>query len=360
MPNGDVELADYPYRIMKDWCNIVWIINERCNLRCPYCVTGLTRAKGSNTTIADTIGVDGVVENLKKIRAANDMNLYLTITGGEPTLANDFVELCQKLIASDFVIELQTNLVSNQAMDFIQEVGPDGVAQIMASYHGYLLDAKTAWHDKFVKNYCAAVERGHTPVLKIVATPQELKQGLVEKVKKLKEEIPPGSPVLVWVYIRGVPKSAADAAGAYPYSYSDKEKELLDSLTEFRVTAQRMYRDGAGFFKGIRCDSGRGFVVAYRDGVVVRCFTMGRSKVIGDLTQGRIALHKGPERCTMRFCGTTFWPIWYAVDPWNHMPKDLPYGFDEGYFNRFGPKCEVSTTDSDDKMAESQEGQLNG
>jgi hypothetical protein len=345
LPNGDIELGDYPYRIMEDWCNIVWIINEKCNLRCPYCVTGLKRAVGSNVTIADKLGVDKVVENFAKIRKANNMNLYLTITGGEPTLAANFIELCQKLVANDFVIELQTNLVSNNVMDFINNVGPDGVAQIMASYHGYLLDAKMPWHDKYIKNYCAAFEAGHTPVLKIVATPEEIEAGLVEKVRKLKTEIPEGSPILVWVYIKWMPKAPNNPGGAYPYSYTDNEKEILDEITEYRIFTQKMYRDGAGFFTGIKCDAGRGFVVAYRDGIVVRCFPMGRSCIIGSLAEGKIDMNECPKECTMKYCSTTFWPLWYAIDPWSHMPEGLPYGEQDGYFNRFGPKCEIKRID---------------
>lgn len=345
LPSGDVELGDYPYRIDENWCNVVWIINEHCNLRCPYCVTGLKRATGSNVTIVDKLGIDKVIANFDKIRQDSGKNLYLTITGGEPTLVNNFVKFCQKLIKNDFVMELQTNLVSNYVMDFINDVGPDGVAQIMASYHGYLLDDKKSFHDKYIENCTRAIEKGHTAVVKIVATPEEINNGLEEKVDGLKLELPDGTPILTWVYIKWMPPSPGNYKGAYPYSYTDDEKEVLDKVTKYRQTTQKMYRDGAGFFKGIKCDAGRGFVVAYSDGIVSRCLPGGRAHIVGDLKKGELKFNQKPEQCLVRYCSTTFWPLWYAKDPWKYMPKNCPYKKEGGYFNRFGPKCEIKRID---------------
>src|SRR3990167_2133446 len=110
IPNGDIELGDFPYRRDDGWTNVVWIINEHCNLRCPYCVTGWIRAAGSNETIVDRVGIHGTVDRFGRISDMNGKRLYLTITGGEPTLVKNFVPLCEALGKAGFHIELQTNL----------------------------------------------------------------------------------------------------------------------------------------------------------------------------------------------------------------------------------------------------------
>lgn len=38
MPNGDMELADYPARKDESWTYIMWVVVHQCNLRCYYCV----------------------------------------------------------------------------------------------------------------------------------------------------------------------------------------------------------------------------------------------------------------------------------------------------------------------------------
>lgn len=338
MPNSDIELGDYPARMSTEWTNIVWIITHQCQLGCPYCVGW--KSKTPMLTLIDKIGgVSNAVDRFELLRAKAKKNFYITISGGEPTLVKDLPKLCGELTKRGFVVELQTNLTTSYVKPFVDSVNPKNIGQIVATYHGWKLDSSAPAQDLYFNNFSYAVKQGITCILKTVVIPKEIKV-FAAKLALLKKKMPEEGIVLPWVYISGHPNSAIDSNGAYPQAYTQKEGNILDSITPCRRVCQRMYRNGAGFFNGMLCDAGRGFVYMDIDGNIHTCYSQksGRN-VLGSFLSGNLTLHNNPEPCGVGYCGTPFWGLWFGVNPWDYVPGADK---DSTYYCRFGNKVQCA------------------
>jgi MoaA/NifB/PqqE/SkfB family radical SAM enzyme len=330
--NGDIELADWPARKDPNWTNVMWIATQVCNINCAYCV-GWKKTKAS-PTLLDVYGVAGTVARFEKIRSEARKEIYLTITGGEPLLVPALIELCAELTRRKFVIELQTNLLLPSFRNWVDRVDPAQVSQVMASYHAWLLDRDSNERERYLENFRYAFERGLTVVGKRIIFPGEARRAK-EIMQTLERTLPAGAPALAWGYIKRVPHGLGDWNGAYPYSYTPAQKQCLTRLRKYRRECQRLFQEGGGFYRGMRCDSGRGFVFMGVDGTIARCYTtlLQTKKTIGDFGQGTIALHEKPEPCPCNYCGTTILGGRFGENPWDYVPGFTKEGCT---FNRFG------------------------
>lgn len=338
LPDGDKQFPDFKYRKSFDWLHLFWFVNLTCNLNCPYCVVGSRkREKGAATTLVDAYGVDRVVSSFKRLGENAGKNVYVSLSGGEPTLANEFTTLCTALTDAGMTIELQTNLVSPRVGDWLAENTTDGVVQIMATYHGYILDKNQKLYDTYVQNFHDAMQRGFAIICKIVVPPGDIST-IEKRVEKLRNDLPEGAPILVWNYIKGGPKSPTEPNGAYPYAYTKEQEDVLKNLNEFRRAEQQAYRDGAGFFKGMSCGAGTDFVFLCRNGELYRCWPerrLYRKSCFGHIVKDNIHLKKKAQKCRINLCGTVFWPLWYGGAPWKYTPG---WKKEQCYFCRYGPE----------------------
>lgn len=104
---------DYPGNISSV------IFTKGCNMNCPYC---------HNKDIDDSekeIEIDSILDHLNKRKNVLEC---VTITGGEPTLNNDLIDLCKKIKSIGYKIKLDTNgtnsgllinLIENKLVDYI-------------------------------------------------------------------------------------------------------------------------------------------------------------------------------------------------------------------------------------------------
>jgi hypothetical protein len=320
--NGDIELGDYPARIDPDWCNVVWVICHACNQRCPYCVGYSNR--GEAVSLLSEYSIGEVAAAFSKLAETSKKKLYITISGGEPTLVPELPQLCRSLGDMEHKVELQTNLLDDALVDrFINAVPTRFVGQIMATYHGWRLDKNDELRAAWMRNFHHAWERGYTIVLKTVVLPDEV-EAFPEKKKWLQAQLPDGAPILPWVFLKGMPRSLQDFNGAYPYSYTPGQQAILDQETEYRAETQRWYRAGSGFYRGMPCDGGRGFVYLDVKGNLYRCFNAAQMKpppTLGNIMTDEIKLHSGPVACPIHFCSTAFWPLWFGQEPWKYVPR---------------------------------------
>jgi len=342
-PNGDIELGDYPARIDPDWCNVVWVICHACNQRCPYCVGYSNR--GQAASLLSSYGLVAVVAAFAKLGATTGKRLYVTISGGEPTLVPELPELCVALGEMGHKVELQTNFIDEKlCARFIDKVPSRYVGQIMATYHGWRLDKSADIQASYMRSFHRAWESGHTTILKTVVLPDEV-EDFPAKMAHLQSLLPDGAPILPWVFLKGMSISTTDFNGAYPYSYTPEQQAILDEVTKHRGGTQRWYRAGSGFFHGMPCDGGRGFAYLDVAGVLYRCFNAAQIKptppMLGSIMTDDIVLHDGPIRCPIYFCSTGFWPLWFGKNPWDYIPgcneKDAT-------FCRFGPNKREGNT----------------
>ena len=152
----------------------------------------------------------------------------------------------------------------------------------------------------------------------------------------LKKLLPDGAIVLPWVFIKGIPRSKRGLKNAYPYAYTREQHKVLDELFKVRGQCQKLYRGGAGFFKGMKCDAGRGFMVMTWTGHVGRYYTT-RDGVgsLGSFVDETVKINDAPVVCPVKFCTTSFWGMWFGVNPWDYVPKSKR---EDAYYCRFGPE----------------------
>jgi len=335
LPNGDFQLGDYPNRRDPDGLNWVWVITHHCVMGCPYCIGW--KSKTSVPTLIDKMGgISKVVDGFKKVRDKYHKNIYITISGGEPTLVKQIGPLIVALNKENIQVELHTNLTNSRFASSIDKVDPDMLGQVTATYHGWRLDKDKKAQDLYMKNFSYGWRRGYTMILKTVVCPWEV-GGYEDKIKRLKKMIPAGSPVLTWPFIRGKPGSIKDHRGAYPQAYTVKHRRVLRKINKYRAEEQRMYANGAGFFHGMQCDAGNSFLFMDIDGNVSRCYGL-RGRRLGNLKEGNIRLTNGPTPCPAKYCGTPFWGLWYGFNPWDYVPASNK---EVAYYSRFGPKFEI-------------------
>ena len=86
---GEGELAGYP---------TIFIRLTGCNLRCRYCDTEYAFYEGKE------MGIDDIIERIKGYRSR-----YVCITGGEPLLQREVLDLMETLLEDGYIVSLETN-----------------------------------------------------------------------------------------------------------------------------------------------------------------------------------------------------------------------------------------------------------
>lgn len=89
--NGEGQFCGYP---------TIFIRTFGCGLRCSYCDT-MYAVKGRDFT---EIPIDQIVDKVKSFNCKR-----VTFTGGEPLLQKDALDLINKLIEEDYIVEVETN-----------------------------------------------------------------------------------------------------------------------------------------------------------------------------------------------------------------------------------------------------------
>jgi len=112
----DISLVDWDGKISS----VVFLAG--CNLRCPFCYNIKLVLHPEKLP---TIPFEQIENRLKKSRGWVD---GVVITGGEPTIHSDLLELCEKINETDFLVKLDTNgtnpvmvkeLIDKRLVDYI-------------------------------------------------------------------------------------------------------------------------------------------------------------------------------------------------------------------------------------------------
>ena len=333
LPNGDMQLGGYAIRKDKKGLNLAWIITKHCVLNCPYCI-GWKSPKSMPTLIDKAGGVNRLVNKIKRFRDINKKKLYITISGGEPTLVKDLPVLINALNKNNIMVELHTNLTTSKFINFLPAVQPSKMGQVMATYHGWKLDHNNKAQQLYMSNFKKGWDAGLTMVLKTIVTPAEIFT-FEKKIERLKKLLPEGAPILPWVSIRGRPRSPTNANGAYPQAYTKEEGKILDRITQYRYTEQKLYRLGGGFFKNMPCAAGSAYAYMDIDGNIFPCYGLNKLNFsFGNILEQAVKLNDGLVNCPIPYCGTPFWGLWYGKNPWKYVPNAVRKN---SYYNRFGP-----------------------
>ncbi len=110
---------------LKEQCDIeiVWKLLDPCNFRCSYCFR-------SNFDKHKFMDIDKIVEGFNGL----GLTCQISITGGEPFLFPNFVDLCKKL-TERHIIRLATNSSRKEIYRFAEEIDPNRVSSINLNIH---------------------------------------------------------------------------------------------------------------------------------------------------------------------------------------------------------------------------------
>lgn len=309
LKNGDIQLGDYRFRKNKRFTEVVYLITQVCNFDCEYCVGWHERIR--RDTLIDKFSCDRVVDDFRYLEQNTGQQLYIVLTGGEPTLISNFVEFVRKL-TKYFFVELQTNLCTKFIKSFAQRINPERIGQIQASYHSGILDKKPALKKLYLKNFQSLLEKKFSIALKIVAVPWRL-TNLKNELAQIKNQFSEEFPILIQPFIDS----------RYPAAYSREEKEILSKLLKVRRTEGLDCINGAGYFKGMKCGAGSSFVMMDNFGNVYPCHSGFRTKkLLGNLANRDIQFYEGPQPCPVTWCGTVLRALWYGENPWDYIHKN--------------------------------------
>ena len=130
-------LNSCPFNLSDDKTRILWEITPKCNMNCKHCLFYQNTKKGITKELS-TEEVYTIIDNVSK-----DKNISaIWLSGGEPLLRKDIVEVCKYISSKGIVPSLSTNgILLNK--DLIDRLYVSGVNYIHLSLDG----AKAHTHD---------------------------------------------------------------------------------------------------------------------------------------------------------------------------------------------------------------------
>jgi len=226
---------------------------DRCNYRCPYCITGLDHARRQEW---DSSHYLPVIESLAALDAFLDM-VELGV-GGEPLTSRTILEGVRRLCLSPRVgvVNLVTNLFSG-ADDLRAWLGelPAGKLALACTYHPSNAGDLGAFLDKV----CFVRDCGVEVVAGCVAYPPNLP--LVAEMKRRCDAL--GLPLFVNAFF------GEHDGKQYPHGYSDDEREFLRPLVYSEHDFEYLFVPRNT--RGETCGAGCSAVMVAPNGDCFRC-----------------------------------------------------------------------------------------
>lgn len=268
-----------------------WILTERCNLNCYYCL------QNADTRKAECGPVDySFVENL-------DKSVLFHLTGGEPFLVPNLSDLCNTLESKGQHISMNTNLTL-PVSQFVKEVRPDRFLFINASVH---YPYRKLHMEPFMRHYRQLREAGFFVYATVVMVPNDF-ECIADFIRQYQRQ----GLILLPKLMRGVERGQR-----YPDAYSNEQnaimKELVTSSIEnmppddrekFRIACENnvsidnWWEAGSRALGGTRCFDGARYIRITEAGDIIYCDrkTLGNVKTTGLTTLSQPFVCKYADR----------------------------------------------------------------
>ena len=150
-----------------------WILTEKCNLNCYYCL------QHKDTRKAECVPVD--YSFIKKVKVP----MLFHLTGGEPFLVPNLMELINELQLTGHYVSMNTNL-TRPTQQFSKCVNKEHILFVNASYH-YVY--RKDYIAPFVRNYMHLRDSGIFTYATIVMIPQLFDELLSVANKLLTQDV---------------------------------------------------------------------------------------------------------------------------------------------------------------------------
>lgn len=250
-----------------------WNIHYSCNYRCPYCFF-----EGKWETYKEKnvyITVDEWLKYWSRIYEKYG-RCYMLITGGEPFIYPNFIELIERLSRIHYPINISTN-ASGDLESFVKRVNPERVSLSVSFQPDF--DNIEPFLDKvrFLRKH------KFDGCINFVAYPPFIKDisFYIEKFKSIGERL------------KVIPFWGNYQEKEYPLAYTPQEREIIGI-------------DG-GWLDEVRkkhslCSAGYNSALVFPDGNVARCGQVGEGFLVGNFFDPGFKLLEGPLSCDAEYC----------------------------------------------------------
>ncbi len=275
-----------------------WTLLYACNFRCSYCFSPAIALSSKIKTYATPA-------QWRKVFRATGKTWLLHITGGEPSLYPNFVELCDQL-SQDHYLSINSNLAHPGIKAFTQKINPEKIHFINASVH-YEIRSKKDSLKIFSEKVQLLQNAKFNVLVSLVMTPY-----ILRNFPKIHQELEAMGLHAIPKIIRG-----ENDGKNFPESYSSDEKSLiryyiLQAEKEYGIVIKNMmeqpsinmfsdhhFLEGIKDYRGRICSAGFKFVAIAPNGTVFRC---GPSDVFGNLLLRNVRLLDASKICNTSYC----------------------------------------------------------
>jgi MoaA/NifB/PqqE/SkfB family radical SAM enzyme len=275
-----------------------WYLLMTCNYRCNYCFLPVEALGSKLEKFATPAQWSAAFE-------ATGKRWLIHITGGEPTVYPEFVEICE-LLTRNHVISINSNLSRPTVRALADRVDPLRVSFINAGLHA-AERRKHSGFKTFASNARLLQEAGFRVIVTVVATP-----GVIARLDALDARCTAEGLQLTPKVLRGIHRGKV-----YPRDYCPHEKVALraaivrarsDYIAKYQgwprpsidVFSDDELLDGLPLFRGQSCSAGFRFFVLAPNGDVHRCG--GDVPEFGNLLAGSFHTVEGPMPCDRNYC----------------------------------------------------------
>lgn len=275
-----------------------WVLLSACNFRCSYCFFPVS-------TLSAKIKTYATPAQWRDIFRETGKTWLLHITGGEPSLYPNFVELCDQL-SQDHYLSINSNLTYPDIKAFTQKINPERIHFINASVH-YEMRSKRDSLKVFSEKVQLLQNARFNVLVSLVMTPYVLRN-----FPRIYQELEANGLHPIPKVIRG-----KNDGKNFPESYSSGEKHLirhyiLQAEKEYGEVIKNMmeqpsinmfsdhqFLEGIKDYRGRMCSAGFKFVVIAPNGTIIRC---GSSDVFGNLLLRNVRLLDASKICNTSYC----------------------------------------------------------
>jgi len=251
-----------------------WNISYDCNYRCSYCFFDGKWEDYRKRNVY--LSVEDWMKHWNIIREKHG-EIVLIVTGGEPLIYPNFIDLIKKLSTICFHINVSTNSSMN-LMKFVREIDPGRVSISLSFQREF--DSL----DIFIERVKLIRKYNFKGCLNLVAYPPFLGK-LENDKKKLMAETQEEFKIVPFF---GKYKNAE-----YPQGYTQKERQLIGIDDKWFDKVQRT---------GSLCSAGHTSALVFPDGKVARCGQIGERVILGNLFDSNLQLYGKSMICDAQYC----------------------------------------------------------
>lgn len=266
----------------KYYYSFDWHLTDYCNFNCAYCHPQIKKFK--NRKLPYSMTSKEVANCFNRLKRKS----LLSLSGGEPFLYPDFVDLCKYLTEAGNYLSINTNLsIRGLIKKFAEKIDPKYIKGIYASLHILERERLGLKIDDFIKDV-VLLQNKKFPIIVYYVMYPPLFNRFEKDCNHLKKK---GIKVLALKIFKGIYQGKK-----YPDAYTEKERRKMINYRFNDYPYTLSYLQGETYLtKGKLCWAGVKFFKVEVDGRVHRC--PADEENFGNIFQGTFRPKNKPYPC---------------------------------------------------------------